>query len=77
MSYDGFLNSETNRHLDEQSRPNFDTCSWCGSVQLSEDMIDKHLESFCSDYCLEKFQEDIGMNEAEDIGMNEAEEKME
>ena len=65
MSYDGFLNAETNRHLDEQSRPNTDACAWCGSVHISEDMIDCHLESFCSEDCIERWEQDSGINEAE------------
>jgi len=70
MSYDTYLTNQTNRHLDEQSRPNTDTCSWCGRVQLTEDMIDGHLESFCSEECMDKFEEDCS------IGQDEAEEKM-
>ena len=65
MSYDTYLTNQTNRHLDEQSRPNTDTCSWCGRVQLTEDMIDGHLESFCSEDCIERWEQDSGINEAE------------
>lgn len=65
MSYDTFLNSETNRHLDEQSRPNTDICAWCGSEQLREKMIDKHLDSFCSEDCIERWEQDSGIDEAE------------
>lgn len=65
MSYDTYLTNQTNRHLDEQSRPNTDVCAWCGSEQLTEDMIDKHLDSFCSDDCVERWEQDSGIDEAE------------
>lgn len=65
MSYDTYLTNQTNRHLDEQSRPNTGICAWCGSEQYSEKMIDKHLESFCSEDCIEKFEKDSGIDEVE------------